>query len=160
MFCGECGTQNPDTNQFCKNCGKPLRKPRQAPASQPATVPVQPVALPPQAQVQPVSYPPPPAVVQPPGAVAAAAAPVKPPLNKGMLALGIVGVVLGIASWFRYPYLLAILAIVLGGIVVALSERKTGTVVIVAALGILIGLACIVVDIFYFTIFPTPPLAL
>jgi hypothetical protein len=160
MFCGECGTQNPDTNQFCKNCGKPLRKSRQAPASQPATVPVQPVAGPPQAQVQPVYYPPPPAVVQPPGAVAEAAAPVKPPLNKGMLALGIVGVVLAIASWFRYPYLLAIPAIVLGGIVVALSEKKTGTVAVVAALGILIGLACIVVDIFYFTIFPTPPLDL
>jgi hypothetical protein len=28
MFCGECGTENPDTNRFCKNCGKPLRNPQ------------------------------------------------------------------------------------------------------------------------------------
>ena len=27
MFCGDCGTQNPDTNAFCKNCGKPVKKP-------------------------------------------------------------------------------------------------------------------------------------
>jgi hypothetical protein len=157
MFCGECGTQNPDTNQFCKNCGKPLRRPQQAPAAYQVATPVPPVAAP--SQPQPVYYPPQPAVVQPPGA-AAGAPPAKPSLNKGMLALGIVGVVLGIAAWFRYPYLLGILAIVLGGIVVAKSERKTGAVTVVAALGILIGLACIVVDIFYFTIFPTPPLDL
>lgn len=37
MFCGECGTQNPDTNQFCRNCGKPL--PRHQPAVQPGTPP-------------------------------------------------------------------------------------------------------------------------
>jgi hypothetical protein len=160
MFCGECGTQNPDTNQFCKNCGKPLRKLRQAPASQPVTVPVQPVAAPPQVQVQPVYYPPPPAVVQPPGGVGEAAAPGNSSLNKGMQALGIVGVVLGIASWFRYPYLLAIPAIVLGGVVVAKSGKKIGAVAILGALGIVIGLACIIVDIFYFTIFPTPPLDL
>lgn len=151
MFCGECGTPNPDTNQFCKNCGKPLRRTQQAPAPQPAAVPVPPVAAPPQAQ--PVYYPPQPAGVQPPGAVAGDLT--KPPLNKGMLALAIVGVVLGIASWFRYPYLLGILAIVLGVIGVARSEKKTGAVAIMAALAILIGLACIVVDLFYFTIFPT-----
>ncbi|MDD1683513.1 MAG: zinc-ribbon domain-containing protein [Methanoregula sp.] len=156
MFCGECGTQNPDTNQFCKNCGKPLKKTQQAPAPQPAAVPVPQVAAMPQAQ--PVYYPPQPAGVQPPGAVAGA--PVKPPLNKGMLALAIVGVVLGIVSWFRYPYILSILAIVLGVVVVAKTEKKTSAVAIVAVLAILIGLACIVVDIFYFTIFPTPPLNL
>ena len=69
MFCGECGTQNPDTNQFCKNCGKPLRKPGQAPAPQPESVPVQPVAAP--LPAQPVYYPPPPVGVQQPGVVAA-----------------------------------------------------------------------------------------
>lgn len=26
MFCTECGTENPDTNRFCKNCGRPLKK--------------------------------------------------------------------------------------------------------------------------------------
>ena len=154
MFCGECGTQNPDTNQFCKNCGKPLRKPQQAPAAQPMGVPARPVAARP--PVQPAYYPPQPAVVLPQGAVEGA--PSKPPLNRGILGLAIIGVVLGIASWFRYPYLLGILAIVLGVIVVAKSEKKTSAVAIVATLGILTGLACIVVDLFYFTIFPIPPL--
>ena len=88
------------------------------------------------------------------------AAPVKPPLDKGMLALGIVGAVLGIASWFRYPYILAVLAMVLGAVAIAKSERKTGAVAIIGGIAILIGLACIVVDLFYFTIFPTPPLDL
>jgi hypothetical protein len=46
MFCGECGAQNPDTNQFCKNCGKPLRKTQQAYSSQPIGIPAQPVATP------------------------------------------------------------------------------------------------------------------
>jgi len=154
MFCGECGTQNPDTNLFCKNCGKPLRKPQQASVPQQETVPVQPVAAP--SPAQPVYSTPPPAGIQPQGAVAGA--PVKQPMNRGLLALAIAGVVLGIASWFRYPYLLGLLAIVLGVVVVAKSEKKTSTGPIVAALGILIGLACIIVDIFYFTIFPIPPL--
>ena len=158
MFCGECGTQNPDTKQFCKNCGKPLRRPRQVPAPQPTAAPVPPGT--PQFPPQAASYPPQPAAMPPPAATAGVPAPVKPPLNKGMLALGIIGILAGIGSWFRYPYLLGILAIVSGVIVVAKSEKKTSAVPIIAALGILIGLACIVVDIFYFTIFPIPPLNL
>jgi hypothetical protein len=154
MFCGECGTQNPDTNQFCKNCGKPLRKPP-VPAQQPAAFPVQPVAAPPQAP--PVYYQPPPAGVQQPVAVAGAAVPATAPMNKGMLALAIVGILAGIGSWFRYPYLLGILAIVLGGIVIAKSENKKGTIAIIAIIAILIGLASIVFDIFYLTIMPPVP---
>jgi hypothetical protein len=91
---------------------------------------------------------------------AGTAAPVKPPLNKGMLALGIIGVVVGIASWFRYPYILAVLAVILGAVAIAKSEKKTGAVAIIGGIAILIGLACIVVDLFYFTIFPTPQLDL
>jgi hypothetical protein len=154
LFCGECGTQNPDTNQFCKNCGKSLRRQQQAP--QPAPVPFQPVAEP--VQPQPVNYPPQPAGVQPPVAATGVPAPVKPPLNKGMLALGIIGVIAGIASWFRYPYILAILAMVFAAVAIAKSEKKTGIVAIIGCIAILIGLSCIVVDLFYFTIFPTPPL--
>jgi hypothetical protein len=156
MFCGECGTQNPDTNQFCKNCGKPLKKKQQvSPAPQPAAAPLPSAAVPP---AQPVYHPPPqPVVMQPPSVLGGTAAPVKLPLNKGMLALGIVGVVLGIASWFRYPYILAALAMVLGAVAIAKSEKKTGAVAIIGGIAIMIGLACIVVDIFYFTIFPPSP---
>lgn len=24
MFCGKCGSQNPDENKFCSGCGSPL----------------------------------------------------------------------------------------------------------------------------------------
>jgi len=157
MFCGECGTQNPDTNQFCRNCGKPLKKNRQvSPALQPVAAPQPPAAAP---VAQPVSYPPlQPVTRQPPVVPAGNAMPVKPPLNRGMLALGIVGVVVGIASWFRYPYILAVLAMVLGAVAIAKSGKKTGAVSIIGGIAILIGIACIVVDIFYFTIFPPPAL--
>ena len=119
MFCGECGTQNPDTNQFCKNCGKPLRKPQQAPAAQPSAVPARPVAA--QPPVQPAYYPPQSAVVLPQGAVAGA--PAKSPLNKAMLALGIVGIVIGIVSWFFYPFLCGIAAVILGGVTFYKAEN-------------------------------------
>ena len=46
MFCGECGTENPDTNRFCKNCGKPLKQTRPVPA------PGAPVQAPPPAPQQ------------------------------------------------------------------------------------------------------------
>ena len=26
MFCQKCGKENPDTNQFCGDCGEPLKK--------------------------------------------------------------------------------------------------------------------------------------
>jgi len=149
MFCGECGTQNPDTNQFCKNCGKPLRRPQQVPAPQPAAVPMQPVAAQPQAQ--PVYYQPLPAGVQPPAGAAATAT---PPKNTGMLVLGILSVIAGIAAFFFYPYILGALAIVLGGISVFVTRKKTGKIAIIAILGIVIGLAAILVNNFYFVLFP------
>jgi hypothetical protein len=38
MFCGECGTLNPDTNRFCKNCGKPLGRIQPAVPASPSPV--------------------------------------------------------------------------------------------------------------------------
>ena len=157
MFCGECGTQNPDTNQFCKNCGKPLRRPQQAPAPQPVAVPAQPVAAPP--QPQPVYYPPQPAGVQP-----QAIPPVAPPgyalvqvastTDKLLTVAAIIGLVVSIVSWFRYPYLCGIAAIVIGAGVFYKTKNKKSKTAIVAILAILIGLVCIVFDLFYLTILP------
>jgi hypothetical protein len=155
MFCGECGTQNPDTNQFCKNCGKPLRRPQQVPAPQPAAVPVQPVAAP--LPAQPVYYPPPPAGAQQPGVTAGAS--VKPPMKKRMLLLDILSILVGAVSWFVYPYICGILAIVLGAVVLYNSKNKKGTGAIIMAvlgiIGIIIGLASIVVNLFYFSFYPS-----
>ena len=155
MFCGECGTLNEESRNFCKNCGRPLRKAGQPPAApqQPAAAPAAPVQQPspaPYVQPQPV-YP-----TTAPAAPAAAPATGKPPLNKGLLGLGIVAIILGIVAWFRYPYLCGLFAIVLGVVVIAKSENRKGAVAIAACLAILIGLACIAVDMFYFTIFPVP----
>jgi uncharacterized membrane protein YhhN len=155
MFCGECGTQNPDTNQFCKNCGKPLRRPQQVPAPQPAAVPVQPVAV--QPQVQPLYYQPQPAGLQATGVIAGAAAPAKPPLNKGMLVLGIVGIVFGIVSWIFYPYLCGFAAFLIGGITFYKAGNRKGIVGIVAVIALVLGLASILVNYFYFVLFPPLP---
>jgi hypothetical protein len=154
MFCGECGTQNPDTNQFCKNCGKPLKRPQQAPASQPADVPYQPPVAPPAAP-QPAYYPPQqPGYGQSPVPPAGAAVTAKPPLNKGMLALGILGIAFGCVSFFFYPYLCGFAAILLGGISLFRTERKTGITGIIAIVALVIGLASIIIDHFYLVIFP------
>jgi hypothetical protein len=154
MFCGECGTQNPDTNQFCKNCGKPLRKPQLAPEPQPAAVPVPMAAAP---QAQPVYYPPQPAGVQPPGGVADVQ--VRPSLEKRMLLLDILSILVGAVSWFVYPYICGILAIILGSFVLYKSRNKKGIwaiiVAVLAIAGIIIGLASIVVNLFYFSFFPS-----
>ena len=151
MFCGECGTQNEESRNFCKNCGKALRKTQPAAAAAPVAP-----AAPATALQQPPAFTPAPAVPAAAPQQPAAPAGGKPPLNKGLLGLGIVAIILGIVAWFRYPYLCGILAIVLGIGVIAKSENRRGAVAIAACLAILTGLACIAVDMFYFTIFPVP----
>jgi hypothetical protein len=151
MFCGECGTQNPDTNQFCKNCGKPLRRPLQVPAPQPAGVPAPPAVHP---QAPPVYYPPQPAPAQPQGVTAGTTAPAGPPKSRGLLVLGILSILAGIAAFVLYPYILGALAIVTGGGSVYGTRKKTGKIAYVAIIGIVIGLAAILVDNFYFVLFP------
>jgi hypothetical protein len=152
MFCSECGTQNPDTNQFCKNCGNPLRKSQQTPAPQPAAVPVQPSATPP---AQPVYYQPQPAVVQPEGIrQPGVTTPPVPPRNTGLLVLGILSVLAGAAAFFFYPYILGAIAVVLGGTSVFVTRKKTGKIAFIAVIGIIIGIAAILTDNFYFLLFP------
>jgi uncharacterized membrane protein len=71
-----------------------------------------------------------------------------------MLVLGILGILAGIASFVRYPYLLGILAIVLGGVAIAKPENRRGAVLVIAILAILIGLGSMIFDIFYLMIMP------
>jgi zinc-ribbon domain len=124
MFCGECGTQNPDTNQFCRNCGKPLTK---RPAAQPAVLqPVQPAAVP---------------VVPAPGP-----APVATPKRKWNWP-GIVSLILGILSWVILTGLLAIGAILLGIVALAWFRKATGRIGISALAGILLGTAAIAANL-------------
>lgn len=159
MFCGECGTQNPDTNQFCKNCGKPLRKPQQAPVPQPTAVPAQPVAA-----YQPVTPSP---VPQVSGAQAQGIPPAAPPgytlvpvasTTDKLLTVGaIIGLVVSIVSWVRYPYLCGIIAIVIGAGVFSKTRNKKSKTAIIAILAIIIGLASIAFDVLYLMIMPPVP---
>jgi hypothetical protein len=74
-----------------------------------------------------------------------------------LLVIGIVGILAGLASFLRYPYLLGILAIVLGGIAIAKPENRHGAVLVIAILAILIGFGSMVFDIFYIDILSPPP---
>jgi hypothetical protein len=131
MFCGECGTENPNTNQFCRNCGKPLKK-------------VQPVPTP----VMPVQGP----AVSFPQAIPPAAAPVQEPKKPSAIrkhALGIIGLIPAGAAFLVYPYILGIIAIIIGA--VALKKKSW-----LGALVIVIAVAAIIVDLFHLQIFPPP----
>jgi hypothetical protein len=121
MFCGECGTQNPDTNTFCKNCGKPLKK-VQAPAAPAAAQAPQPA----------------PARVQPATGVQA---PVKQTWSRGKkLAAG--SIALGIVSFIFLPYVLGIAGIILGAF--AVRDRYYP-----GALGAALCFAAMFVSFFY-----------
>jgi len=124
MFCGECGTQNPDPNQFCRNCGKPLAK---RPAAQPAVLqPVQPAAVP---------------VVPAPGP-----APMATPKRKWNWP-GIVSLIPGILSWFILTGIFAIGAILLGIVALAWFRKASGRIGISAIAGILLGIAAIAANL-------------
>ena len=141
MFCSECGTQNPDTNQFCKNCGKPLarRQPAAQPTVQPAATPVPyPAAQPAPAPTVPVQVP------------FAAAAPVQAPAaapKRTRNWLGIVSLVFGILSWGILTVILAIVAILLGSAGTFLFRKATGRIGISGIIGIVLGIAAIAVKI-------------
>jgi len=137
MFCGECGAQNPDSNQFCRNCGKPLV--RRQPAAQPAAQPAhQPAPVPAAVPAKPVIQP------------AAAASPAPAPALAAKRRLnwpGFVSLVLGILSWIIYTGIFAIVAILLGIISLVWFRKATGRIGISAIIGIVFGIAAIAIII-------------
>ncbi len=141
MFCGECGTQNPDTNQFCRNCGKPLGRRPAAPGA-PAAAPAP--AYQPAQVTPPVLQAPAPAVQQP--AAAATAAPAPAPKRRWNW-LGMVSVIPGIVSLAILPVLLGLSAILLGSISIILFRRATGRIGISGIIGIVLGAAAIAITI-------------
>lgn len=133
MFCGECGTQNPDTNQFCSNCGKPLGKRQAASTAKPAPVPPPP---PPAAQPAPAAFQPP--VVPAAPAMVPGAAP-----KRRRNWPGFVSLILGILSWVILTGILALGAILLGILSLVWFRKATGRIGISAILGIILGIAAI-----------------
>lgn len=146
MFCGECGTANPDTNHFCKNCGSSLKKrPDAVPG---ATAPLQPVRqqASPAGAVQPlVDFQPAAAMAQPPAAVS----PVKP--KRSWTGIGSLG--FGILSWLFLPYLLGTLAVILGAVSLFRTRKGSGKISIIAITGIIIASGAMLVNYFYIFIF-------
>jgi hypothetical protein len=142
MFCGECGTENPDTNSFCKNCGKALKKPQQAEAPV-AQLPVTPAAGP----VLPTPQTSGAIPVQP-----AAAAAVKPARNW----IAIVSFIASLVSWLIYPIIIGFIAIVLGVFSLYRAKKNHSKIPVSAVIAIIIGLLAIVLNFFWLEIFPPP----
>jgi uncharacterized protein (DUF983 family) len=132
MFCGECGTQNPDTNSFCKNCGKPLRK-----AGAAAVTPVMPVTV---VQAGPVVTP---------------SSPVQSGMQKRTW-LGIISLIPAILAWILYPVLFGIIAVVIGTASIVFARKQRTRFPVAGVIAIIIGLLAIVLNIFWLDIFPPP----
>jgi uncharacterized membrane protein YvbJ len=124
MFCGECGTENPGTNKFCKNCGKPLRKGTAAAQPAPAM----------SGQVTGSPHAPAPAI------------PVLPK-KRTWNWTGIVSLIFGILSWVILTTLLALVAIILGVFSLYKTRKETGKIAISAIAGIIIAVAAVLVSI-------------
>lgn len=150
MFCGECGTQNPDTNKFCKNCGQPLNRSRAAaPVIQPA--PAQPYYDPPPGMQQQV-----PAQLVYHDDFAGVQQQTPSAVKPKRTWLGIASLIPAIFSWIFYPYLLGLATIVLGLISIYLWKRQGTRFPASAVFAIIIGLLAIILNIFWLDIFPPP----
>lgn len=139
MFCGECGTQNPDTNKFCKNCGKALKKTQAAgetlpfnPGTGPAVVSSDtPVAIPPQPATERAG---------------------KPSRNW----LAIISLMVSLVSWLVYPIIIGCVAVVLGIFSLYSAKKNQSKIPIPAIIAIIIGILAIVLNFFWLDIFPAP----
>jgi hypothetical protein len=124
MFCGECGTQNPDTNQFCKNCGRPLKKGQPAVATG-------------QVPVMPAPYP----------GILPATTSVQPTTGKRTRNwIGRLSVVCSILSWIILTVILAVVAIILGLFSLYITRKETGKIAYSAIAGIIIAVAAVLVS--------------
>lgn len=150
VFCGECGTKNPDTNRFCINCGKPLRKTMAA--AQPAPPPV--IENSPQPEAYPSLSLSPGGGVPPPPDPAVKSSPVFAPgtkSKKNWVAIACLG--LGLLSCVTYPYIIGILAVLTGAGAIYMERKQAGKVPVLAVLGILIALGSMVLNFYYLDLF-------
>ena len=138
MFCGECGTENPDTNRFCKNCGGALRKTAEVPATQPAPARQSAGVVQPQAAAVPATTRPVPEAGE----------------NPKRTWLGIVALIPAILAWILYPVLLGIAAVLFGITSIALARKQGTRFPVAGVIAIIVGLLAIVVNIYWLDIFP------
>lgn len=164
MFCGKCGTNNPDTNKFCKNCGRALVKPQPLGETAPAApTPWTPSTREPQGYnvptppPDPVPTPVPAPQVTPgttmPGSLAEQSRMEPAPPTPGFTGIlkqrkyMVASIICGVVSALILPYVLGAAAIVLG--IWAITKKdKLGVI------GIIIGALVMIVNYFYLVIFP------
>jgi hypothetical protein len=159
MFCGECGTQNPDTNRFCINCGKPLKKNLNASPVAPPEPAASPVPAPQAAQqpTRPVSrqsYPVPLPGMAVPQAPATTTTPAtkwgKSPRNW----FAIVSFILALLSWVIYPIIIGFCAMGLGIFSLYTAKKQQSKIPVIAVIAVIIGLLAVVLNFFWMDIFP------
>jgi hypothetical protein len=161
MFCGECGTKNPDTNRFCINCGKPLKKNLNAsaatfPAAAAARVPEQPAAQQPINPFSQQSYPVPPPGTTVPQEPATTALPATHLEKSSRNWFAIVSFILALASWVIYPIIFGFFAMGLGIFSLYAAKKKQSKIPVIAVIAVIIGLLAIVLNFFWMDIFPVP----
>jgi uncharacterized protein with PQ loop repeat len=161
MFCGECGTKNPDTNRFCINCGKPLKKnlnasPVAPPAPEAAPVPVQPAIQEPTNSFSQQSYPVPPPGTTVPQALATTALPATQREKSPWNWFAIISFILALLSWVIYPIIIGFFAMGLGIFSLYAAKKKQSKIPVIAVIAVIIGLLAIVLNFFWLDIFPAP----
>jgi hypothetical protein len=159
MFCGECGTQNPDTNRFCINCGKPLKENLNAsPVAHPAPAasPVPPVVSKPPNPPSQQSSPIPPPGMTVPQAPATTTLPATQAEKSPRNWFAIVSFILALLSWVIYPIIIGFFAMGLGIFSLYSAKKQQSKIPVIAVIAIIIGLLAIVLSFFWLDIFPAP----
>jgi hypothetical protein len=161
MFCGECGTQNPDTNRVCSNCGKALKKnlnasPVAPPAPAAAPVPVQPALQEPPNPFSQQSYPVPPPGMTVPQAPTTTTLPATQRGKSSRNWLAIVSFILALLSWVIYPIIIGFCAMGLGIFSLYSAKKGQSKIPVIAVISIILGVLAVVLNIFWMEIFPPP----
>jgi hypothetical protein len=161
MFCGECGTKNPDTNRFCINCGKPLKKNLNTsavtcPAPAAAPVPVQPEAQQSTNSFSQQSYPVPPPGTTVPQAPVTTTLPATQREKSPRNWFAIASFILALLSWVIYPIIIGFFAMGLGIFSLYTAKKKQSKIPVIAVIAVIIGLLAIVLNFFWMDIFPAP----
>jgi hypothetical protein len=159
MFCGECGTQNPDTNRFCINCGKPLKKNLNTSSvtyPAPAAAPEQPATQQSTNPFSQQSYPVPPPGTTVPQVPTTTALPATQLEKSHRNWLAIASFILALLSWVIYPIIIGFFAMGLGIFSLYAAKKKQSKIPVIAAIAVIIGLLAIVLNFFWMDIFPAP----
>jgi hypothetical protein len=161
MFCGECGSKNPDINKFCINCGKPLKKNLNSsadtfPAPAAASQSEQPATQQPPEPGSQQSFTVPPqgtTVTQVPATTAISATQQeKPPRNW----VAIVSFILALLSWVIYPIIIGFFAMGLGIFSLYTAKKTQSKIPVLAIIAVIVGLLAVVLNFFWMDLFPAP----